>query len=421
MMMISPRQTRISASFLSICLCLVIVFGMNSVIIGADAFSFRPISNHLQQHRPPKPQQQENTRSSYDRISSILLAEKKDSISSSTRRNFLEQQCSAFAAMLCTGTAMPVPALAESDEEPTVMTEPEPAIVEKEKLETIIKDEVELDAEILQEEKDEKKSIEDEKKLIKDLEEEVNIVEKSDASSLSSEELQQEEAKIKTDTEALIEEEEKIKSETEAVINKIETMESEVKALDTPQTSPLVKDDNAASPPSSAEVFVNKLKERVEEQEDLITKLKRQSEKDIDPKTGKFKSMSSEEYKERVKSTDVDFIQFLKDTIANKEEWERDLEAFEDLLDREFGPAVKELRKISEPLTEEVRKDVAPVVGDAMQQLKEKAKSAAADIQVGDAMQQLKEKAKSTAGDSQLVDDLKHRAEGLIGQLRGIF
>jgi len=71
----------------------------------------------------------------------------------------------------------------------------------------------------------------------------------------------------------------------------------------------------------------------------LITRLKRQSEKDIDPKTGKFKTMSPKEYKERVEKTDTDFLQFLKDTVANEKEWESDLEAFEGFLDKEFGPS----------------------------------------------------------------------------------
>lgn len=265
------------------------------------------------------------------------------------------------------------------------------------KLETLIEDEIELDAEILQDETDEKKSIEDEKQLIGELEKRIAI-EESDAST--SEEIAEEADIIKGETESLIKEEEQLKSETEEMITKIEAMESEVKALDQEDG---IETGNDATKEKESEVFVDKLKGRVEQKEDLITRLKRQSENDIDPKTGKFRAMTAKEYKERAKSTDTDFIQFLKDTVANEQEWERDLEAFEGFLNKEFGPTVKELSKDLKPLVGEVerefQKEVAPAVGDVLQQLKEKA---------------------GPAAESE-VEDLKQRAEGLIGKLRSIF
>lgn len=128
-----------------------------------------------------------------------------------------------------------------------------------------------------------------------------------------------------------------LKSETENMILKIEAMESEVESLD----GNAKKLEVNTGEQKAAEAFVEKLKERVEQKEDLITRLKRQSvERDIDPKTGKFKTMTPSEYKDRVKSTDVDFMQFLKDTVANEQELQKDLEAFQGLLERKFGPVV---------------------------------------------------------------------------------
>lgn len=239
------------------------------------------------------------------------------------------------------------------------------------------------------------------KKLIDEIEKEIAI-EESDSSS--PEEVEEEADKIKGETEALIKEEEQLKTETEEMITKIEKMESEVQALDAEDES---EGDNASkTEETTSEAFVDKLKERVEQKEDLITRLKRQSENDIDPKTGKFKPMKSKEYKERVKSTDVDFMEFLKDTVANEEEWERDLEAFEGFLDKEFGPAVKELNKDLKPLLGEIEKDVRPIVGEVENEIRKEAAS-------------LKEKAELAADGE--VEGLKQRAGDLIGKLRSIF
>ena len=48
-----------------------------------------------------------------------------------------------------------------------------------------------------------------------------------------------------------------------------------------------------------SEAFVNRLKERIKQKEDLIARLKHQSEKDVDPGTGKVRTMTAKEYKER--------------------------------------------------------------------------------------------------------------------------
>jgi len=281
------------------------------------------------------------------------------------------------------------------------------------KVETLIKDENELDAEVVQEESDEKKSIEDEKKLIDELEKEITLVDgmEEEDDRGGTEEVEAEEDKLKGETEALIQEEEQLKIETEDMITKIEAIESEVQSLDE-EDNTKAGDDATAEKPSDA--FVDKLKERVEQKEDLITRLKRLSEEDRDPKTGKFKTMTTKEYKDRVKSTDTDFIQFLKDTVANEQEWERDLESFEGFLDKKFGPTIKELSKDLKPLVGEMERDLKPLVGEVENEFRKEVVPA-----VGDVMQQLKEKVGSAADGE--VEDLKQRAEGLIGKLRSIF
>ena len=309
------------------------------------------------------------------------------------RRSFLKKVSYTMAGAMLTPL---LPALAADDDEGIL-----------EKVDKLIKDEIELDTNVIQEKDDEKKSIEDEKQLISELEKEIQIEENQ---SSTPNEVTEEAQRIQAGTEALIKEEEKIKSETEDMIIKIEAMESEVDSLDANTKS----EGNTTGDKKASEAFVEKLKERVEQKEDLITKLKRQSERDIDPKTGKFKTMTPSEYKDRVKSTDVDFLQFLKDTIANEEELQNDFDAFQGLLERNFGPAVRELRKDLTPLVGEVQKDMGPIVGEVENQLRKEVAPA-----VLDGMEQLKEKAKlAVDGD---VEDLKQRAGDLIGALRSLF
>jgi hypothetical protein len=272
-------------------------------------------------------------------------------------------------------------------------------------VEILMRDETELNADILREEEDEKKVIEDERRLLDELEKEIQVVDNSDELS-STKEVEDEADKVKDGTKALIKEEEKLKNETEEIIMKIEAMESEVQSLDgagEEKRHDGVSEDEYKK--TASESFVDKLKESVEQKEDLITRLKRRSEMDVDPKTGKFKSMTPSEYRERVKSTDVDFIQFLKDTVANEQELENDLSAFEGLLEKEIGPVVRELRKDLKPKVGEAEKGVGPFVGEI-------------EHQVEGAIQQLKENAKSAVDGE--VEDLKHRAGDLIGKLRSI-
>ena len=201
-------------------------------------------------------------------------------------------------------------------------------------VENVVKEEQDLDNKLKQEELDETKSIEDTKKLISEIEDEIKVANsKTDEASLIADE-----EKIASDTEALIKEEEQIVDETQAMISEIKTMESEVKQLDKDSTNP---------ESTKSEEFVNKLKQRVEEKEDLITKLKRESEMFRDPETGKFKPMSQEEFKRRALSTETeyDYIQILRDSLTNNQEFEQDLEAFEGLLERNFGGIIKELKK----------------------------------------------------------------------------
>lgn len=315
------------------------------------------------------------------------------------RRKFLKQLLS-FPPLL-----LPPLAFAEEDDGKTTI----------DKVETLLKDENELDADVVREESDEQKTIEDEKQLINELEKEITLVDgmEEDDESGVAEEVEKEADKLKGETEALIKEEEQLKIETEDMITKIEAIESEVQSLDEEDKTKTGDDDDTTAEKTS-DAFVDKLKERVEQKEDLIARLKRQSEKDIDPKTGKSKAMTKKEYKERVKSTDTDFIKFLKETVANEQEWERDLEAFEGFLKREILPTVNEISKDLKPLVGEIERDLKPLVGEVEKEFRKDVVPA-----VGEVMQQLKEKAGSAA-DGEL-EDLKQRAEGLIGKLRSIF
>ena len=364
------------------------------------------------------------------------------------RRQFLKQLSTAFIGT--SASSLVLPSLAAADEDVSdkevdelavetsndnrsnkeVETVPavETAIVENEsdaikeekieKVETIMKDEVELDAEVLREEMDEKKSISDEEELIIELEKEIAI-EESDSST--PEEVLQEELKVRDETDAFIKEEEQLKSETEELIVKIETIESEVKSLDakgedTPTTTieegkdPTTTTSTETTP---SEAFVDKLKERVEEKEDLITRLKLKSQKDIDPKTGKFRVMNQKEYKERAKSSDSDLVRFLKETVANEKEWERDVEAFEGLLEKKFGPAVKEINKDLKPIVGEVKKDLGPLVEEAEKELLKEVKPAE------NALRRFEEGVEAAVEGE--LEDIEKKADEFLGRTRSVF
>lgn len=127
--------------------------------------------------------------------------------------------------------------------------------------------------------------------------------------------------------------------------------------------------------------------------------------------------MSQKEYEERARKLDFDWIQFLKDTVSNEQEFEQDLEAFQGLLDREFGPLVKELRKDLGLLDNEVkdlRKEWGPVMGEAA----EGARNTIAPVVEG-AMQQMQGKSGAIGGEE--IQELKRRAGDLVEQLRNMF
>ena len=201
-------------------------------------------------------------------------------VSEEGRRDFLKQLSTAITGASLTPLLLPQLAYADDNEDDATTID---------KVETILKDESELDNEVIQEEEDEKKSIEDEEQLINELEKEISI-EESDTST--PEEIEEEASKVRGETEALIEEEEKLLNEAEEIISKIESIESEVQSLDEVDDKSNNGDDATTSTETTSEEFVEKLKERVERKEDLITRLKRHSENDIDTKTGKKRSFS---------------------------------------------------------------------------------------------------------------------------------
>mmetsp|Transcript_450 Transcript_450/g.610 ORF Transcript_450/g.610 Transcript_450/m.610 type:complete len:350 (+) Transcript_450:78-1127(+) len=207
----------------------------------------------------------------------------------------------------------------------------------------LIKDEKEVIDEIVVEESEEKQASEDTNKLISELEEQITKEEKESGGDDSLKPGDEETTSIqstKTLIDTLEKEEEILESETKELISKVETLE---KAEELQQN----KQDASSSSPSEASPattatstetleFLSKLKERVEEKEDLIAILKRESQKDVDPKTGKFKPMTGKDFKAR-KPVDFEFLQLLKESVTNNQEFERDVDAFKGLLEKRFG------------------------------------------------------------------------------------
>ena len=295
-------------------------------------------------------------------------------------------------------------------------------------IDKLVKEENELLNNIIQEEQVERRLIEEEGVLIDELVNEIQQYSKesntisSDTSdidgslsSITTNITQDKEvgSKIKLDMEVLIKEEERIKNETMDIITKLQDMESQVQSLDIQDSAVVVDDENkssttdnsdtaAAATTTTVEVIVDKLKERVTQKEDLITRLKQQSlERDIDPKTGKYRVMTPLQYKQRVQSTDVDFIQFLKDTIGNEKEIKADLNAFEGMIVKEIGPLMLEIQKDISPMVKAVEKewdkDGVPVMKEMLQQLKD------------------------TTHSNNEVDEVQQRVGDLIDKLRSMF
>ena len=292
-------------------------------------------------------------------------------------------------------------------------------------IDELVKEENELLNNIIQEEQDERRLIEEEGVLINELVNEIQQYSKeSDTISSDTRDIdgslppttavtRDEEvgSKIKLDMEVLIKEEERIKSETIDIITKLQDMESQVQSLDIQGSAVVVDDENkssttdnsdTAAATTTVEVIVDKLKERVTQKEDLIARLKQQSlERDIDPKTGKYRVMTPLQYKQRVQSTDVDFIQFLKDTIGNEKEIKADLNAFEGMIVKEIGPLMLEIQKDISPMVKAVEKewdkDGVPVMKEMLQQLKD------------------------TTHSNNEVDEVQQRVGDLIDKLRSMF
>jgi hypothetical protein len=252
-----------------------------------------------------------------------------------TRRQFFYQ--SAFAMAFLSSQA----ALAA---EPASMEPGSTLVADAAEL---IKDEKEVIDEIGLEESKERQATEDTSKLISELEVQI-LKEEKESDDDTSKASSADKASIES-TKNLIDnlekEEENLETETKELISKLETLE---KAEDLPEASP----------------FLNKLKERVGKEEDLIARLKRESESDMDPKTGKFKAMTGKDFKARAPS-DFDFLQYLKESVTNNQEFERDLDAFKGLLEKGYKPVLELERKaetqfgpLVESAVEQVRKAV---------------------------------------------------------------
>jgi hypothetical protein len=303
-------------------------------------------------------------------------------------------------------------------------------------IDKLLKEENELLNNIIQEEKDEMKSIEEEEVLMNELVNEIQQLGKEMNTNISdtrSDDMDDSPSpttttattitkedeianKIKLDTQALIKEEERIKNETIDIITKLEDMESQVQSLDyddsvlgvvdeeSKSSTTTDSDNTAAATTPTVEVIVDKLKERVTQKEDLISRLKQQSLlRDIDPKTGKYKVMTPNEYKHRVQTTDVDFLQFLKDTIGNEKEIKADLTAFEGLIKKEIDPLIVEIQKDISPIVDMVEKEWDKD-GPAMKEM----------------IQQLKDSTTKSNTNNE-VDEVQQRVGDLIDKLRSMF
>ena len=196
----------------------------------------------------------------------------------------------------------------------------------KETIDAIQKGEEEILYEIKKEEADEMNAGEDERELIAEIEEQINA-NKDEISSKTTREL----------IEKLEEEEETIEEETLDLIQRVETLEAESQEAQRPLfPEPGTAEDAITKSKMETEEFVSKLKERATEKEDLITKLKAQSAKDIDPKTGKYKIMTKVEFESRAPS-DFDFLKYLQEDLAKDEVFQRDLDFFRERLESGRG------------------------------------------------------------------------------------
>jgi hypothetical protein len=157
------------------------------------------------------------------------------------------------------------------------------------KLDELVKDGMVLDADIMKIQEELRKSINEEKRLIDELSKEIPDLDE-----------------IKRDTIKLIIDEEHLKMEMEYILVTMERMGSDLRGIN-----------------SDVEI----LRGRVAEKRGLIARLKWQSERRIDPKTGKYMSMSPDEYKGKLSQPVIPFeyMQYLKDSMKSDEQFERNL------------------------------------------------------------------------------------------------
>lgn len=157
------------------------------------------------------------------------------------------------------------------------------------KLGALVKDGMALDADIKQIEEDLRKSINEEKRLIDELSKEIPDLDE-----------------IKRDTIRLIIDEEHLKGEMEYVLVTMERMGLDLREIN-----------------NDVEI----LRGRVAEKKGLIARLKWQSERRIDPKTGKYMSMSPNEYKGKLSQPVIPFEykQFLKESMKIDEQFQHNL------------------------------------------------------------------------------------------------
>jgi hypothetical protein len=276
-----------------------------------------------------------------------------------SRRQFLIQ--SAATAFLSTQSSL----AANAQEEQLFSGSNLVADSSQSQTEELIKDEKEVINEIDAEEGEERQAIEDTNKLISKLEEQIKEEKASDEPQAPAEESIQSSTKNLIDN--LEKEEEKIENETKELISKLETLEK-IEELQQEKQVP----EAAPLPTAETKEFLNKLKERVEEKEDLIARLKRESQKDVDPKTGMFKAMTGKDFKARAPS-DFDFLQYLKDSVTNNQEFERDLDAFKGLLDKKLGPVLEQMKNVETqlgPVVDEVRRAATPMVESAVEEVR---------------------------------------------------
>ena len=255
-----------------------------------------------------------------------------------SRRSFVKHVTTAAAVLLT-----PPFSCAKEEEEG-----PAPPLV---RVATLLQDESDLDAEVARGEAEEKRSIEGERQLIKELKRDIALEKRG---SSTPEQIERAKGIVRGETESLIREEERLQSDTATMLRTLEALESEVAGLegggdDSDFGLERMARERDAATERTLRAFKEKLKARAAQQEDLIARLRVLSEKDVDPRTGKYHVMTHQEYVDRVEATDVDFVRFLKDTVASEKEWQRDLAAFEGFLDKVFGPAVRELSRGLEP------------------------------------------------------------------------